>query len=107
MYAQEEKKRTVPIPIWVKAAIDRWRSAANVTTGGIFRAISRHGTVWGKGIAENVIWYVVRRCAERMQLDHLAPHDLRRTCAKLGQVSGGELEATWKGPQPQPLPSVP
>jgi integrase len=27
-----------------------------------------------------------------MQLDHLAPHDLRRTCAKLCHVSGGEIE---------------
>ena len=27
-----------------------------------------------------------------MQLDHLAPHDLRRTCAKLCHVNGGELE---------------
>jgi hypothetical protein len=25
-----------------------------------------------------------------MQLDHLAPHDLRRTCAKLCHVNGGE-----------------
>ena len=60
--------------------------------GRIFRAVSRHGTHWGKGISENVIWYVVRRCAERMQLDHLAPHDLGRTCAKLCHVNGGELE---------------
>jgi integrase len=28
----------------------------------------------------------------RMQLEHLAPHDLRRTCAKLCHVNGGELE---------------
>ena len=84
--------RTVPMPIWVKSAIDRWMSAAEVTTGRVFRAVSRHGTPWGKGVSENVIWYVVRRCAERMQLDHLAPHDLRRTCAKLCHVNGGELE---------------
>ena len=38
------------------------------------------------------IWYVVRRCAERMQLEHLAPHDLRRTCAKLCHTAGGEIE---------------
>src|SRR6202007_957906 len=57
----------------------------------IFGAVSRHGTPWGKGISENVIWYVVRRGAERMQLDHLAPHDLRRTCAKLCHMNGGEL----------------
>jgi integrase len=73
--------RTVPVPVWVKDAVDRWRVSAKVASGRIFRAVSRHGTPWGKGISENVIWYVVQRCAERMQLDHLAPHDLRRTCA--------------------------
>jgi len=70
--------RTVPVPAWVKRAIDRWRDLAKVAAGRIFRAVSRHGTPWGKGISENVIWYVVRRCAERMQLDHLAPHDRER-----------------------------
>jgi integrase len=84
--------RTVPMPAWVKEAVDRWRDSAKVTAGRIFRAISRHGTPWGKGISENVVWYVVRRVAERMQLDNLAPHDLRRTCARLCHVNGGELE---------------
>jgi site-specific recombinase XerC len=82
--------RTVPMPMWVKEAVDRWFTAAKIGQGRIFR--SRHGTPWGKGISENVIWYVVRRCAERMQLEHLAPHDLRRTCAKLCHTSGGEIE---------------
>ncbi len=56
------------------------------------RAVSRHGTAWGTGISENVVWYVVRSCARRLELGHLAPHDLRRTCAKLCHVNGGELE---------------
>jgi site-specific recombinase XerD len=84
--------RTVPMPNWVKEAVDRWMIAAKISGGRIFRAVSRHGTPWGKGISENVIWYVVRRCAERTQLDHLAPHDLRRTCAKLCHLAGGEIE---------------
>ena len=84
--------RTVPMPMWVKKAVDRWIIAAKIGPGRIFRAVSRHGTPWGKGISENVIWYVVRRCAERMQLEHLAPHDLRRTCAKLCHTAGGEIE---------------
>jgi site-specific recombinase XerD len=84
--------RTVPMPMWVKEAVDRWIIAAKVSQGRIFRAVSRHGTPWGKGISENVIWYVVRRCAERTQLEHLAPHDLRRTCAKLCHTAGGEIE---------------
>jgi site-specific recombinase XerD len=84
--------RTVPMPMWVKEAVDRWMVVANISQGRIFRAVSRHGTPWGKGISENVIWYVVRRCADRTQLDHLAPHDLRRTCAKLCHTAGGEIE---------------
>jgi site-specific recombinase XerD len=84
--------RTVPMPIWVKDAVDRWLTAASVTMGRVFRAVSRHGTPWGDGISENVVWYVIRNCAQRLELDHLAPHDLRRTCAKLCHVNGGELE---------------
>ncbi len=84
--------RTVPIPTWVKAALDEWTRAAGVREGKIFRAVARLGKVWGSGISQNVVWYVVRTCCERAGLEHIAPHDLRRTCAKLCHSSGGELE---------------
>ena len=84
--------RTVPIPKWVKAALDQWIRAANVTEGRIFRRVARLGKVWGGCVSQNVVWYVVRTCCERAGLDHIAPHDLRRTCAKLCHDSGGELE---------------
>jgi len=84
--------RTVPIPAWVKAALDRWTHAAGVSDGKIFRAVARLGRVWGDGISQNVVWYVVRTCCEKAGLEHIAPHDLRRTCAKLCHDRGGELE---------------
>jgi len=84
--------RTVPMPIWVKSAVDRWMTAAKVTEGRIFRAVSRHGSIWGRGISENAVWYVVRDCARRLEIEHIAPHDLRRTCSKLCHANGGELE---------------
>jgi site-specific recombinase XerD len=84
--------RTVPIPGWVKAALDQWMAAARVTDGRIFRAVANKGRVWGKGISQNVVWYVVKTCCERAGLEHIAPHDLRRTCAKLCHSKGGELE---------------
>ena len=67
-------------------------SAAGITSGKIFRAVARSGKVWGSGISENVVWYVVRQCCKRVGLEHIAPHDLRRTCAKLCHSNGGELE---------------
>jgi site-specific recombinase XerD len=84
--------RTVPIPGWVKAALDQWAAEAGIMQGRIFRAIARVGKVWGKGVSQNVVWYVVKTCCERAGLQHIAPHDLRRTCAKLCHSSGGELE---------------
>jgi len=84
--------RTVPIPVWVKTALDDWTTAAGITEERIFRAVARAGKVWGDGISQNVVWYVVKGCCERAGLQHIAPHDLRRTCAKLCHTSGGEIE---------------
>ena len=84
--------RTVPMPTWVKNSVDQWIAAASLTNGRVFRAVSRHGSTWVQGISENVVWYVVRDCAKRLGIEHFAPHDLRRTCAKLCHSSGGELE---------------
>jgi site-specific recombinase XerC len=33
--------RTVPIPLWVKAALDEWTVAAGISEGKIFRAVAR------------------------------------------------------------------
>lgn len=83
--------RTVPIPSWVKHAVDAWTAAAPITDGRIFRAINKAGRVWGDGMSK-VLWDVVRAAAARAGIDKLAPHDLRRTCARLCHLAGGELD---------------
>ena len=49
--------RTVPIPLWVKRALDAWISAAEIAGGRVFRAVSKKGKVWGMGLSPNVVWY--------------------------------------------------
>jgi hypothetical protein len=39
--------RTVPIPGWVKAAIDEWKNAGGIADGPLFRSINKTGRVWG------------------------------------------------------------
>jgi integrase len=84
--------RTVPIPTWVNNAVDVWTAAVNITAGRIFRAINKAGRVWGDGMSPKVLWDVVRAAAARAGIDTLAPHDLRRTCARLCHLAGGELD---------------
>ena len=76
----------------MKGAIDAWTTAAVITQGPIFRAINKAGRVWGDGMSPKVLWDVVRVAAARADVGKLAPHDLRRTCARLCHLAGGELD---------------
>ena len=84
--------RTVPIPIWVKRAVDTWTAASGISQGRIFRSINRYGQIWGEGMTPKVLWEIVKQATRRSEIDKLAPHDLRRTCARLCHQAGGELD---------------
>jgi integrase len=84
--------RTVPVPAWVKLLLDDWLAAAGIQSGHLFRAVNKAGTVGESALTENAVWWIVREYAGELELGKLAPHDLRRTCARLCRESGGALE---------------
>ena len=43
-------------------------------------------------MTDRVVWHVVKDYAAKLGMCQLAPHDLRRSCARLCHVAGGELE---------------
>jgi site-specific recombinase XerD len=84
--------RTVPVPDWVKQILDDWLLAAGIVTGRVFRCVCRAGKAWGDGMTERVVWHVVKEYAAKLNLPNVAPHDLRRSCARLCHAAGGEME---------------
>jgi site-specific recombinase XerD len=84
--------RTVPVPDWVKTTIDEWLVAAAISAGRLFRCVCRAGKHWGDGVTERLVWHVVKQYARKLGFAQVAPHDLRRSCAKLCHASGGELD---------------
>ena len=62
---------------------DRWQAVS---------ASKQERKAWGDGLTEKAVWHVVREYARKAGIERLAPHDLRRTCARLCHASGGELE---------------
>src|SRR5579872_3064852 len=52
--------RTMPMPTWVKVAIDSWTSAAGVADGHIFRSVNRADRVVGECLGEKVVWQMLR-----------------------------------------------
>jgi len=84
--------RTAPVPTWVKVAVDAWTLAAGIGDGRIFRPVNRGDRVAGERLGEKVVWQMLQEYAKAVGLTGIAPHDLRRTCAKLCRSAGGELE---------------
>jgi integrase len=78
--------RTVPMPSWTKAAIDAWAAAAEISAGPVFRGVNKGDHVTGESLtAQGVL-----RCVGKYS--KVAPHDLRRTYAKLAHKGGAKLD---------------
>jgi integrase len=93
--------RTVPVPGWAKALVDQWASSAGISSGLVLRRFRKGGWLvyetTADGIAEaagmstHAIADVVGTYARQLGWD-LAPHDLRRTFAKLARSGQAPLE---------------
>jgi integrase len=84
--------RTIPIPTWVKVAIDSWTSAAGLVEGHVLRPVNRADQAQGERMSEKVVWQLLQPYAVAAGVPGIAPHDLRRSCAKMCRAAGGELE---------------
>jgi site-specific recombinase XerD len=78
--------RTVPMPGWAKVAIDQWAASAEISQGAVFRGVNKGDRLTGDSLTSQGVW----RCVEKYS--HVAPHDLRRTYAKLAHKGGAKLD---------------
>jgi integrase len=83
--------RTVPVPAWVKTAVDDWMAAAAISEGRLLRSVNRHGAVTGESLSPQAILALVSDYGDRIGVK-LRAHDARRTCAKLCRAAGGDLQ---------------
>jgi hypothetical protein len=52
--------RTIPMPVWVKVAIDAWTFRAGVVDDYVFRPVNRGDQVAGEVLSEKVVWQLLR-----------------------------------------------
>jgi integrase len=100
-YRQVELVRTVPVPGWAKALVDDWARSAGLTSGLVLRRFRKggwlvyeagdDGEVRARGMSADAIADVVSTYACPLGWD-LAPHNLRRTFAKLARSGQAPLE---------------
>ena len=88
--------RTVPLPAWMPADVDAWTTAAHITDGRLLRSVgglAGHGLAGriGDKLSPSAIWLAVRQYGTAIGRPELAPHDLRRTFARLAERGGAGL----------------
>jgi integrase len=92
LVGKRDKIRSVPMPNWAKAAIDEWSRASGVSDGLVFRAINKGDRVVGDGITPQAIYHIIVGYAGALEKKGVAPHDLRRTFAKLAHKGGAAID---------------
>jgi site-specific recombinase XerD len=86
-----QRIRTVPMPAWAKQTVDEWAIAAGLSSGLVVRAVNKADHVTGRCVSTQAVFNIVRDYGTDLRL-RIAPHDLRRTFAKLAHKGRAALE---------------
>jgi integrase len=84
--------RTVPMPSWTKHAVDAWIAGSGINSGIVFRSMNKGDRIIGKSMTPRSICQIVHSAGAEIGIPNLAPHDLRRTFAKLAHKGKAALE---------------
>jgi site-specific recombinase XerD len=83
--------RSVPVPSWAKAAVDRWVAAAGISTGRLLQPVNKADQLAGASMTAQSVFEIVKQYSQELGIS-VGPHDLRRTFAKLAHGGRAPLE---------------
>jgi site-specific recombinase XerD len=89
---KRDKMRTVPMPSWAKACVEAWKTVAHLEEGFVFRRVNKGDNLMGESITPQAIRDIVAGYALKLENQGIAPHDLRRTFAKLAHKGGSPID---------------
>jgi integrase len=88
---KNRRLRTAPVPSWAKHAVDLWSKAAGIATGPLFRPVNKADRLAGAALSAQSVFNIVRRYTGEVGV-RLAPHDLRRSFARLAHRGHAPVE---------------
>ena len=83
--------RTVPLSTWVKEALDAWLGAVPIRSGYLLRAVDKVHRVGAGSLSASAIYQIVKGYGVDAHIG-VAPHDMRRSFARLALRGGAPLD---------------
>ena len=91
LVGKHNRVRSVPIPTLVVVRLNDWLGAAQITAGAVFRSIDKADRITGASLTPQAIYEITKTYGYRSG-QPIAPHDLRRTFARLARNGKASLE---------------
>jgi len=98
LVGKHQRVRTVPMPTWVKVAVDAWTRAADLTGGFIFRTIKRGDRIQGDCLSEKAVWQMLKEYADEAGVSVLLRMTVvahARNCAAQRVASLNRFKCYW------------
>lgn len=89
---KRNKLRTVVLPDWTRVAVNAYLAVYEISSGYLFQPVLKSGELTGRQIHPKTIRRIVKMYGTKCGLPEIAPHDLRRTYAKLAYQYGAKLD---------------
>jgi site-specific recombinase XerD len=88
---KHDRIRSVPMASWAHTIVDEWLTAAGIGSGCVFRAINKTGRVHGNGLSGQAVYEIIKGYGVDIGVG-IAPHDLRRSFARMAREGNSSLE---------------
>lgn len=88
------RTRNIPIADWIKTIVDAWTEKVSIKEGPIIRVVSwskKKEWLGGPMDASSLRYIVQRKYGKQIGRNQIAPHDLRRTAARLAYEGGTDM----------------
>lgn len=91
------RTRNIPIADWIKGLVDAWTMRARIGSGPIIRAArwsakKERLTLSDAPITPAAVFFIVKKYGALLAASSVAPHDMRRTFARLAHEGGVDMK---------------
>ena len=113
LIGKQGRVRTIPMPTWVKVALDIWTVVAGLADGFAFRPVNRGDQVRGEFMSEKVVWQLLNntrrlpvfQASHRMTFEGPAPSSAVRREASLSRSNCSSVTRQSRQPNDILAPS--
>jgi site-specific recombinase XerD len=89
-----DKQRTAYLNVESRQVIRQWLLARGCWPGSLFNPVTKTGTILGNALSSQSVYDIVKQRSEQANIDHVRPHDLRRTFVTQLLDAGVDINTT-------------